>query len=181
MTDSFPARELGRGQSPLAGPNNPGPTLLGLLSLLPPNFRWTFKHFFSYTTSFIPIAASATEQKQIIVDSSSHFIITYAQSTVIDTANTTLLSFVPQLVQFVDSSSQSNVFSNATHAQNVFGDATNPGIFAIPYILVPSATWTTILTNQEATARNVYLAFCGMKSYQGTDVREERYNPYIVK
>lgn len=169
---SSPITELQHGQSPLAGPNNPGPTLLGLLSLLPPQFRWTLKTFYSYPTLFNPLTASTTQTNQIQIDSASHFVVTYATCTVTDTAYTTLLSFIPQLVQMIDSSSQSQLFQQATHAMNVYGDASNPGIFAIPYPISPSATFSIQHQNLEATNRLVYVALNGFKSYPKTDVRK---------
>jgi hypothetical protein len=172
--------QLKHGQSPLTQPNAPGPTLLGLLSLLPPQFRWTFKHFFSYATTFAPLTASTTLQSQIVIDSGSHFIITYATCIAVDSTYLTQLAFIPQLVQLNDSSSQSNLFSQQMHAMAVYGDATNPGIFAIPYIFKPSATLTVNQQNQAAVDAYDYIAFCGMKSYPGTDVRNPQYDPYKV-
>lgn len=168
------------GQSPLTQPNAPATTLLGLLSLLPPQFRWTFKHFFSYVTSFVPLAASTTQQTQITIDSGSHFIITYATCIVVDTTNLIQQTFIPQLVQLFDSSAQSSLFSGQMHAMAVYGDATQPGIFAIPYVFKPSATLTVQHQNQDSVAVNDYVAFNGFKSYPNTDMRNKDFDPYKV-
>ena len=170
-----PVTQMQRGQDPMTNAMSPGPTLLGLLSLLPPQFRWTLKNFYSYPTFFNPLTASTTLTNTIQIDSASHFIITYALCTCTDTSNATQLSFISQLVQMIDSSSQSQLFQQQTHAMNVYGDASNPGIFAIPYPISPSATFSIQHQNLEATNRNVYVALCGFKSYPKTDVR--RMNP----
>lgn len=171
-----PVQQLQHGQSPLSQPNAPGPTLLGLLSLLPPQFRWTYKHFYSYPTSFTPLTGSATLSSQITIDSGSHFLITYATCIVVDTTNLVQQSFIPQLVQMTDSSSQSQLFQQQMHAMAVYGDASNPGIFAIPYILTPACTFTVQHQNQDSTNVNVYIGFNGMKSYQSLDVRNMNFN-----
>lgn len=166
-----PADQIRRGQSPLAAPNQPGPTLLGLLSLLAPQFRWTLKTFYSYPTFFNPLTASVTLTNQIQIDSQSHFILTYATCIVTDATNLIQIPFIPQLVQFIDSSSQSQLFQQATHAMNVYGDASQPGIFAIPYPISPSATFSVQHQNLEATNRLTFVALNGFKSYPGTDTR----------
>jgi hypothetical protein len=176
-----PVAQLKRGQSPLTQPNAPGPTLLGLLSLLPPQFRWTFKHFFSYPTTFAPLVASTTQQSQIQADSGSHFIITYATCICVDAAtNLIQQAFIPQLVMLIDSSSQAQLFQQAMHAMAVYGDATAPGVFAIPYILNPASTLTVQHQNQDTVNVNDYIAFVGFKSYPNSDVRNPSNNPYAV-
>lgn len=163
------------GQSPLTQANAPGPTLLGLLSLLPPQYRWTLKQFFAYTCNFLPLTASSTQTQQIGIQSDADFIITYALAIVTDTTNLIKLPFVPQLVTLQDSAAGLNLFSAAVHADAVFGDASNPGIFAVPYVMQRTATLSVQLQNLEATDRNVRISFCGFKSYPGTDVRNPRW------
>lgn len=170
-----PQTQLQRGQSPAAGPNNPGPTLLGLLSLLPPNFRWTLKNLYAYNTNFLPLTASQTQTNNIAIASDSHFIITYATCIVTDTANTTQISFIPQLVQLTDSSAQSNLFLSPVHAMALYGDASSPGVFAIPYIFSPGTTLGVQHQDLSGTSYNTRVAFFGFKSYPGTDTRERRW------
>lgn len=170
-----PHEQIRRGQSPGAQANSPGPTLLGFLSLLPPQFRWTIKNFYGYNTTFSPLSASSTATKQIAIASDSHFIICYATCIVTDTANTTQIPFIPQLVMLTDSAAQSNLFLSAVHAMSLYGDASNPGVLSVPYILSPSTTLGVQHQNQEATDRNVYVAFYGLKSYPNTDTRDPRW------
>lgn len=170
-----PQEQIRRGQSPAAQANSPGPTLLGFLSLLPPQFRWTVKNFYGYNTSFLPLTASLTLTKQIAIASDSHFIICYATCIVTDTANTTQLAFIPQLITLQDSAAQSNLFLSAVHAMSLYGDASAPGVLSVPYILSPATTLGVTHQNQEATDRNVYVSFYGLKSYPGTDTRQAQW------
>lgn len=169
-----PAQDRARGGAgqPLA---QPGPTLLGVLSTLPPQFRWTRKTFFGYTTDFLTLGASATVSNSIAIQGDSDFILSYATSIVTDSTNLIQLSFVPQLVQLVDAAAGINFFLSPEHFNNVYGDAQNPGIFPTPIILRAATSMNVIHQNLEATARNVRCAFNGMRSYPGTDTRDPRW------
>lgn len=171
-----PATQLQRAESAGVGASqSPGPTLLGQLSLLPPQFRWTYKTAIWYPTAFSTLGASATQQSPIQIDSQSHFILCFAGCIVTDTTFLIQLAFIPQLVQIMDSAGQTNLFQSATgiHANLVYGDAQNPGIFAVPYIFAPGGTLTVQHQNQEAVARQVYISFSGFKSYPKTDTRKK--------
>lgn len=170
-----PVEQLRRGQSPMTQANAPGPTLLGLLSLLPPNYRWTMKRFYGYPTEFLPLTASTTLTNQIGIQADSDFIITYATCIVTDTTNLIQLPFIPQLVQLQDAAAGSNFFLIPEHAMNVYGDATQPGIFAVPYVMRASSTLSVQHQNLEATNRNVRIAFQGFKSWPGTDTRDPKW------
>lgn len=166
-----PIEQTRYGQSPLTQTNAPGPTLLGLLSLLEPQFRWTVKRFYGYVTEFLTLGASATATNQIGIQADTDFIITYATCIVTDSTNLIQLPFIPQLVQLQDAAAGSNFFLLPEHAMNVYGDAANPGIFAVPYVMRASSTLSVQHQNLEATARNVRCAFQGFKSWPGTDTR----------
>lgn len=170
-----PSEQLRRGQSPLSQANAPGPTLLGLLSLLPPQYRWTLKNFYTYIAEFLPLTASLTLTRQVGIAADSDFIVTYASAIVTDTLNTTQLGFVPQLVQLQDAAAGANFFLQPAHFMNVYGDATSPGIFAIPYVMRASGTLSVQHQNLEATDRNVRIAFPGFKSYPDTDTRQRQW------
>jgi hypothetical protein len=152
-----------------------GPTLLGTLSLLEPQFRWTRKNFFGYVTEFLTLGASATVTNSVTIQGDSDFIITYATAIVTDSANTTQVSFPPQLVQLTDAAAGVNFFLLPEHFLNVYGDAQNPGIFSDPIVMRAATTLQVQHQNLEAVARNVRCAFNGMRSYPGTDTRDPRW------
>ena len=169
-----PAADLRNGGSGTpAAP--PGPTLLGVLSLLPPPYRWTRKNFFGYVTEFLTLAASGTAQNVIGIAGDSDFIITFATCIVTDSTNLVQLPFIPQLVQLTDQAAGMAFFLLPEHANNVYGDAQNPGIFASPYVMRQATSLAVQHQNLEATARNVRCAFNGFKSYPGTDTRLARW------
>jgi hypothetical protein len=170
-----PVQETRYGNSPLANPSAPGPIFLGLLSLLPPEFRWTLKNFYGYVAEFLPLVAATTQNAAIGIQQDSDFVITYATSIVTDVANLVALSFVPQLVQLQDAAAGASFFLTPSHFMNVYGDAANPGIFAVPYIMGRSSTLTVMHTNLEAVNRNVRCTFNGFKTYPGTDTRDPRW------
>lgn len=156
-------------------PGSTGPTLMGLLSLLPPQYRWTRKNFFSYVTEFLPLTASLTITNSISIQGDSDFIITFATAVVTDTTNLIQLAFVPQLVQLTDAASGTALFSQPVHFMNVYGDAMNPGIFANPQVMRAATTLQVAHQNLEATNRNVRVAFNGFRSYPGTDTRDSKW------
>lgn len=167
-----PLAELQRGGYPQG---SPGPTLLGTMSLLEPQFRWTRKNTFGYVTEFLTLAASTTTTNTIAIQGDSDFIVAYAEAIVTDSNNTTLLSFVPQLVQLTDGASGMALFSSPAHFHLVYGDASNPGIFADPMVMRAAGILQVQHQNLEATARNVRCLFQGFRSYPGTDTRQERW------
>lgn len=165
-----PATDLARGGAgtPL-GP--PGPTLLGLLSLLQPQYRWTRKNFFGYGTEFLPLTASTTIQNTVAIAGDSDFIITFAEAVTTTTDNLTLMPFAPQLVQLTDSAAGMAFFLLPQHYVNIYGDAMNPGIFSSPYVMRQATSLAVQHQNLEATNRNVRVSFNGFKSYPNTDTR----------
>jgi hypothetical protein len=168
-----PATDLRQGGSGTVAP--PGPTLLGLLSLLQPQYRWTRKNFFGYVTEFLPLTASLAITNTIAIAGDSDFLITFATCVLTDTTNLVQQPFIPQLVQLTDSAAGMAFFLLPEHANNVYGDAQNPGIFAAPYVMRQATSLAVQHTNLEATNRNVRVAFNGFKSYPGTDTRYKKW------
>jgi len=173
-----PAVRAARGNIPM-GNDGGGPTMLPLIALLPPQFMYTYKYFGSYPTSFQPLTASLTLTSQITIEVSTDFIVTYAMCTTLDTANAVVQALNPVLVQFTDGASQASLFQQPTHALNVYGDASNPGIFAMPYVITRSSTFTIQHQNQVATSINQYIALVGFKSLAGSNINDPRYNPFL--
>lgn len=149
----------------------PGPTLLGLLSLLQPQFRWTRKNFFGYGVEFLPLTASISSAQTVAIAGDSDFIITFAEAVTTTTDNLTLLPFAPQTVQLQDTAAGLAFFLLPVHYTLVYGDAQNPGIFSNPYVMRQATQLQVTHLNLEATNRNVRATFFGFKSYPGTDTR----------
>ena len=143
----------------------------GALGWLPPMFWGQIRNYYAYVTEFLPLTASATATNVITIQSDSYFVIMYATITETTSNNLTLLPFNPLLVNLTDSSSGAAFFSLPIHSNNVFGDAQNAGIFAIPYIMRPGSSISVQLTNLEAVDRNVRIAFHGFKSVPSSDMR----------
>lgn len=165
-----PVQDMRRGGSN-GGIAPPGPTLLGLLSLLQPQYRWTRKMFFGYGVEFLPLTASVALQQTVAIAGDSDFIITFAEAITTTTDNLTQLPFSPQTVQLQDTAAGLAFFLLPVHFNLVYGDAMNPGIFSSPYVMRQATQLAVTHLNLEATNRNVRATFFGFKSYPGTDTR----------
>lgn len=152
-----------------------GPTFLGVLSLLQPQYRWTVKNYFAYNGAFQPLAGNATATVTLSIAADTDFIITYANCIVTDTTNLIQLPFIPQLVQLQDTAAGYQFFLQAAHAMTVYGDAQNPGIFAVPRVMRRATQLSVVHQNLEATSRNAFVFFNGFKSWPNTDVRQARW------
>jgi len=169
-----PVTDLQRGGAGTPLPP-PGPTLLGLLSLLQPQYRWTRKMYFVYGTDFNTLAGSTTTTNTIGIAGDSDFIVTFANCIVTDSTQLIQLPFIPQLVQLTDSSLGMAFFLTPQHANNVYGDGMNPGIFPSPYVLRQATSLAVQHQNLETTARVVRCGFMGFKSYPQTDTRYKQW------
>lgn len=160
----------------MTGPDSDSSPLIGLLSLLPKQYWWTYKSEFTYGTSFVPLTASLTLTSNIVIDGQTDFIVTFGMLEVRDTTNLILLSFWPQLVKLYDGAAQSQLMSAALPASHVYGGSLEtPGIFATPYVFTRSTTLTVEHQNQEAVNRNVWASFAGFKSVPGSDTRQAQW------
>ena len=145
--------------------------MLGLLSLLEPQYRWTSKNFFNYSGSFLPLTASLTLQTTLGIASDTDFIATFASAISTDATNLILDAFIAQLVQWSDTASGYNYFLAPTHAELVYGSGGTPGVMAIPMILTRGTQLQVQHQNLAAVNKNVYFSIFGFKSRPGTDTR----------
>jgi len=136
------------------------------VAMLPPMMRDTIKQYYAYTADFLPLQASLPATVPFTVEASTDFVVVALTAIVTDVANTTFLGNVPETVQIVDASTGMAWFNgiNGTHFNNVFGDAQQPYFMPLPYYLRANSTVNVTLTNLEAVARNVRVAFHGFKS-----------------
>lgn len=133
--------------------------------MLPPQLRGRAKDFFIYTVDFLPIAANATASEDIQIQNDSDFLIMAGTRVVTDTANTTFLGDVPQLVQINDSGSGRELTNRATHIENWFGTGQLPAYWPYPKVIKRSSTLRTTLQNLEATDRNTRISYQGFKIF----------------
>lgn len=123
---------------------------------------------FSYTAPFVTafvLAASATVTFPVNVANDADFVVVTITGTVTSTDESTRLTYVPQLIQVTDNGSQTTFFDNPTHYMNVVGTAELPKYLEWPKVIKAGSTMSVTLQNLEAVARNVRLAFNGMKAY----------------
>lgn len=133
-----------------------------------PEARELALDYFAYGTDFVPIAASATESRIIQINSDSAFYILSAVMVETDTANTTFFANRPLLAQLSTGGAAVNLANTPIHVDNWFGTAEEPKYWDVPKLLLPNTSFNVQLQNLEATARNVRVAFHGIKLYQFT-------------
>lgn len=122
--------------------------------------------YFVYGTDFAPIAASATETRNIAINSDSAFLVLSATMVETDTGNTTFFPNRPLLAQLSTGGAQLNLASTPIHADNWFGTAEEPKYWDVPKTLLPNTTLVVQLQNLEAVARNIRVAFHGFKIFK---------------
>lgn len=135
------------------------------LDAIPPQMRNNAREYFVGGVTFLPLLASGTSSQDLRIDSDAFFLIVASTRIVTDVANTTFLSLAPELVTLIDSGSGRQLFSQAMHMEQIFGDAQDPYEWEYPKLMSPGSTLTVQLQNLEATARNVRLGFHGMKIF----------------
>lgn len=121
--------------------------------------------YFVYGTDYTPLQLSATATNQIGINADSAFVILSAVLVETDMANTTFLAQQPLLFSLSDSGSGRFLSNTAIHADNWFGTAQLPKYWDVPKILAPNSTFSVTVQNLEATARNVRVAFHGIKIF----------------
>ncbi len=136
------------------------------VGLLPRIIReWPYKQSFVYPATWLPIAASGTESRNIQVESDSDFWIVMATATVRDTTNAITLAQWPGTVQVRDGGSGAFWYGDAVNFDSVFGTGQFPFKLGSARKVPRSGTLGITLQNLEATARNVRVEFHGFKVY----------------
>lgn len=142
----------------------------GVLGWLPPQFWRTDKEFYGYNANFLPIAAGQTSTVTVSIQADTDFIMLAAAMQATATDNVTPLAFAPALVELKDASSGTTLTQSPVHVESLFGDARQPGVFAIPYFLrANSALQVTLQNLDAANARNYRFTFYGFRSWPGSD------------
>jgi hypothetical protein len=125
--------------------------------------------YFVYGTDFLPLgaagSATAALTNPININSDSAFLIVSGALVETDTANTTFLAQRPLLCSLQEGGSGRTLNNTPIHVDNWFGTAELPKIWEQPKLLVPNSTFNVTLTNLEATARNIRIAFHGFKLF----------------
>lgn len=158
------------------GPNSQGPAaMMGNLaeSIRRGRYPWWYPDeakglaidYFSNGFEFLPLAASATDQRQVVIDGSAAFVVLSAQLVETDTGNTTFLAEWPLLFRIQDGVSGRYLSNIPVHASNWFGTGEQPKYWDVPKIFSPNGSITVECQNLEATNRNVRGLFSGFKIF----------------
>lgn len=142
---------------PYAGP---------LVAALPPELRNLPRGGFTYTASFVPIAAGATGTVNTAIQADAHFALVAIARTVFQTDNTTVVAAPPLMLQLTSSGSGRFLSDAAIHLENYAGTAQLPFVFPMPFVLTAGSQLSATLQNLNgATAYNVRIAFHGFKLF----------------
>lgn len=167
---------MGTSAQPRPAPGYVQPTAppWSVLALLPRPFWPWLKNYFAYAASELPLAASETATLSTQISTDAWFVMLACTMVMLDTNNTTLIASRPCTVQIYDTSAGMNLFSQAIHADEFFGDAGAPGYMAFPYIWKPGGTiQTTLVSLDTVNGRNVRLTYHGFKA--NPNLREDAY------
>jgi hypothetical protein len=121
--------------------------------------------YFVYATDFLPLGASADTTNNINIQGDSAFCILSAVIVETDTTNLIFLAQQPVLAALSDTGSGRQLSNTLIHCSNWFGTAQEPKYWDVPKILSPNSTFAVRMQNQEATARNLHVAFHGFKIF----------------
>jgi hypothetical protein len=154
-----------------SGPGWAGPTAppWSVLALLPEPFRPWIKNYFAYATSYLTLASAGTATNTIAIQSDAYFVATSATMIVSDSTNATAYIYRPITVQIYDTSAGMNLFTQAIGCDEFFGDATQPGNLAFPYIFRPGGAIQVTLANLISVALNVRCTLHGFKAIPNSD------------
>lgn len=113
------------------------------------------------------LPASLTSQIVVAIPGDASFLILAATAVVTATDDVTFLAAGsrPILVTMSTAGGGRFLASGAVHIDNWFGTGQQPKYWDAPKILAPNENLTILLSNLQATARNVRLAFHGFKVF----------------
>lgn len=135
---------------------------------LPPEYRGRPKDFFTYATSFLPIAAGVAATQTIQVNTDADFLMVMANGIAREDVAAATFRANPALTVTIETTGSGRLLQNqALDWDTFFGTAQLPGILPYPKIIDGGSTISVRLTNNGADALNVRVAFNGVKIYPG--------------
>jgi len=146
------------------------------LALLPQSQRDRSKDYNAYSIEWLPLVASASQQKSsVTIDSSVDFVAISVSGTVTDTATPPVLNTTPQAMLSLQVADR-KLFDKDVHWMNFVGNiggASGPFPLPFPLFLPRATTVTGFLTNLTATAANYRLTIHGyiLHDYSRTSSR----------
>lgn len=123
------------------------------------------KDFFIYTANFLPLAISATATTDIAIQSDSDFVIVACVQLVLTDADAGPALQPLATVTLLDAGSGRQLMDRAVAVENLYGTAQRPAYLPMPKLIKRASTFSTTLTNLEATARNYRLSYWGFKIF----------------
>lgn len=134
------------------------------LALLPASQRARSMDYNAYSIEWLPLAASAAQQKaSVTIDSSVDFVATEVSGEVTDTATPPVHNATPMATLQIQVADR-KLFDKDVMWTNFVGNiAAAPGVHVLPFpLFLPRATTVTgFLTNLTPTAGNYRLTFHG--------------------
>jgi len=146
----------------------------GLLALIPQQLRvGRILSFYVYNFDFLPLAGGGTDTVNVTIDANADFIVMYAQAETRSSDDQTFFPAPPITAFISDTGSGQNLMQSPFPYTLVFGDAGEPGVFPVPYVVPRSGTLQITLQSNELAGvdRNVRGGFCGFRSLRDPDYK----------
>lgn len=133
---------------------------------VPDNAKGKAFDYFAYTAEWLPLLPNQSASRIVQMENDSAFVI--MSTVLVETSEDDLtnLAFRPLLSNIKALQSGRTLSDNPVHVDNWYGTAENPNYWDFPKILTPSTAIQVTMSNLEATARNVRLAFRGIKIFK---------------
>lgn len=151
------------------------PPVNPFLGLLPRKYWTKEKAFFTYTIGFftgspnqvgaLGSGAGTNASGSTNIQGDADFCCIALAGLVIQTDNITAIAVPAILCQLFDSGSSQGLSDFPIRYEDLFGTAQNPAYLPFPRVFRRNGSINATLTNQQALAKNVYLAFIGFKIY----------------
>ena len=143
---------------------------MSMQGLIPPGIDWESgpRDFFVYSAEFLPIGASATATVRVPIQADSHFALMQIQGDVraLVTDETVIAAPAMRLL-LRDEGTGRILMDRAQIWDNMLGTAERPFYLPAPKMIRANSTFVVELTNDNANARQVRIAFTGYKVFSG--------------
>lgn len=164
-----------------AGAARPQPLLAPnwFLGMVPRQLWGKKKRFFIYEQDFLPLNGNASSSGIVQIQNDSHFLCVAGIVLVTDSTGVTIVNApntsnsTAKLVQIFDVASGAPLSSTALPAENFFGTAQLPAVWAVPYIFRAGSSIQVQVQNLSGTAHRVYCSFWGMRIYPAISQEQE--------
>lgn len=124
--------------------------------------------YFGYNCEIDNLAAGASGQALVQIQSDSDFVLTYLSANGLVTATGATLGFLNATTQITDTGTGKTFFNQPALMGLVFGLSGYPFLLPAPRLIAPNTNIKFDITNLTATANTYYISMLGARIYYTT-------------